>query len=129
MPFSTANLSALGSTTDGGGYGQNIAAGFTSDLMGAMVTEGFYNSEVNSYTYYGAEPNLDTSDQWGHFTQIVWKSTTSVGCYTYDCTAQGLQKTDANIPPFFTVCNYAPAGKFTLYLLLRVESGKILTCS
>lgn len=80
--------------------------------MGAFVTEGLYNGEVNNYVYYGEEPNLNTLNGWGHFTQIVWKSTAAVGCYTADCSATGLQGVGGNIQPYFTVCNYAPPGNF-----------------
>lgn len=77
--------------------------------MGQFVTEGLYNSEVNKYTAYGSEPNLADFGMWGHFTQVVWKNTDSVGCYTADCTNSGLANAPG-IPPFFTVCNYAPPG-------------------
>ncbi|EXJ86871.1 hypothetical protein A1O3_03825 [Capronia epimyces CBS 606.96] len=99
---------------NGGGYGQNIGAGYpvTPLGMGNFVTEGLYNSEVNNYVYYGAEPDITTLQQWGHFTQIVWKSTTSVGCYTADCTATGLGNVGGGVPPYFTVCNYAPPGNY-----------------
>ena len=78
--------------------------------MGKFITEGLYNSEVNQYTAYGSEPNIADFTLWGHFTQVVWKSTDSVGCYTADCTSGGLANAP-NISPFFTVCNYAPPGK------------------
>lgn len=80
--------------------------------MGAFITEGLYNGEVNNYIYYGQEPDLNTLGQWGHFTQIVWKSTTAVGCYTADCTQSGLQNVQGPIALLFTVCNYAPPGNF-----------------
>ncbi|KAK6079449.1 scp-like extracellular protein [Seiridium cupressi] len=96
-------------TVNGGGYGQNIGAGFAATAMGQFVTEALYNGEVNAYTYYGGEPDVSTVGQWGHFSQIVWKGTSSVGCYTYDCSSAGLQNA-VGIPPEFTVCNYAPAG-------------------
>ncbi|ETS86932.1 hypothetical protein PFICI_00760 [Pestalotiopsis fici W106-1] len=96
-------------SVDGGGYGQNIGAGFLSTAMGQFITEGLYNSEVNNYVYYGGEPNLNTLSQWGHFSQIVWKSSITVGCYTSDCSATGLSNAPG-IPPYFTVCNYGPAG-------------------
>jgi hypothetical protein len=80
--------------------------------MGAFVTEGLYNGEVNNYIYYGQEPDLNTLNAWGHFTQIVWKSTTAVGCYTADCSSSGLQNVGGNVQPYFTVCNYAPPGNF-----------------
>ncbi|KAK6082307.1 scp-like extracellular protein [Seiridium cupressi] len=96
-------------TVNGGGYGQSIGAGFAATAMGQFVTEALYNGEVNAYTYYGGEPDVSTVGQWGHFSQIVWKGTSSVGCYTYDCSSAGLQNA-IGIPPEFTVCNYAPAG-------------------
>jgi len=99
-------------TTDGGGYGQNIGAGFPATTMGRFVTGSLYNGEVNAYTYYGSEPNINTLSQWGHFSQIVWKATTSVGCYTYDCSSTGLGNTASNVPPYFTVCNYSPQGNY-----------------
>ena len=100
---------------NGGGYGQNIGAGYpdTPLGMGAFITEGLYNSEVNNYIYYGEEPNLSTLNLWGHFTQIVWKSTDSVGCYTADCSASGLANVGNDVAPYFTVCNYAPPGMFS----------------
>ncbi|OAL40605.1 hypothetical protein AYO20_00341 [Fonsecaea nubica] len=101
-------------TVNGGGYGQNIGAGYpgTPLGMGQFVTEGLYNSEVNNYVAYGTEPDVSTVGLWGHFTQIVWKASTAVGCYTADCTGSsgGLVNAGPPISPFFTVCNYAPAG-------------------
>jgi hypothetical protein len=62
--------------------------------------------------------NIDTDafDKWGHFSQIIWADTTDVGCATVDCTSQGLGNVGSNVPPFFTVCNYYPAGKISLYI-------------
>ncbi|KAF2147636.1 PR-1-like protein [Myriangium duriaei CBS 260.36] len=98
-------------TPGGGGYGQNIGAGYLSTQMGAFITEGMYNNEVNNYpTPYGANnPDLSNFSEWGHYSQIVWGATTEVGCYTADCSATGLTNT-AGTPPYFTVCNYYPAG-------------------
>ena len=60
---------------------------------------------------------------------MVWSDTTSVGCYTYDCSPAGQSATqdcnadghsylagttcgaDGGTPAVFTVCNYYPAGK------------------
>jgi len=81
--------------------------------MGAIITSGFYNGEVNFYTYYGGEPDTDTLHEWGHFSQIVWQATQRVGCYTTNCTASGLGNIEpsSGIRPYFTVCNYGPPGK------------------
>lgn len=82
--------------------------------MGGLISEGFYNPEIDSYTYYGEEPDTKTYDDWGHLTQIIWKSTTRVGCYTADCTANGLEFPDGDgdgVADYFTICNYAEPGK------------------
>jgi len=81
--------------------------------MGFLITDGFYNGEVNSYTYYGSEPNITTLHEWGHFTQVVWVNTQKVGCYTSNCTASGLGNVPAStgIQPYFTVCNYGLPGE------------------
>ena len=97
-------------------YGQNIGAGYLPVQMGAIISDGFYNGEVNYYTYYGEEPDTDTLHAWGHFSQIVWKDTKTVGCYTTNCTETGLGKIDpsSGIRPYFTVCNYGPPGRSRL---------------
>ncbi|KAK5172605.1 uncharacterized protein LTR77_002725 [Saxophila tyrrhenica] len=98
---------------DGGGYGQNIAAGVDGDSVDRVITNMFYNGEVNYYTglYKQAQPDMSNFEKWGHFSQIVWKGTTHVGCATYHCT-NGLQNTGDSVPPYFTVCNYASPGNF-----------------
>ena len=98
-------------STDGGGYGQNIGAGYYPFQVPAMITNGMYNGEVNFYPGYVGEPSMANFTKWGHFSQIVWKNTLRVGCYTQYC-PNGLQ--NANYPgiqPYFTVCNYGPPGK------------------
>jgi uncharacterized protein YkwD len=98
---------------DGGGYGQNIAAGIPADNITAAITDAFYNGEVGWYkAYYGREPTANF-EHWGHFSQIVWKGTSHVGCATFDCSATGLSGlTSSNIPPHFTVCNYKNPGNY-----------------
>ncbi|KAK5100449.1 hypothetical protein LTS08_005198 [Lithohypha guttulata] len=95
-------------------YGQNIGAGYLSTQMGYLISDGFYNSEVEFYTYYGGEPDVTTLRQWGHFSQIVWSDTQTVGCYTTGCSDTELVNIapSSNIRPVFTVCNYGPAGNF-----------------
>lgn len=89
--------------------------------MGLFITGGLYNGEVNSYTYFGAEPPIDTLHAWGHFSQVVWKGSASVGCATADCSAVGgLANVGGNVPPTFTVCNYGPAGNYIGLFALNV---------
>lgn len=104
--------------TDGGGYGQNIAAGAPASNISSVITELFYNNEVENFaSLFGQSTPSNINDHsafdgWGHFSQIVWKSTTKIGCATYDCSGRGLANTGGSVPPHFTVCNYSPAGNF-----------------
>lgn len=109
-----AHDTTVQSTTGNGVYGQNIAAGLTADEVTDVITNLWYNNEVNAYApYYGqANPGGNFND-YGHFTQIVWQGTTVVGCATQDCSAQGLANVGSNVPPYFTVCNYYEAGMFS----------------
>ncbi|KAK6365455.1 hypothetical protein LTS17_011174 [Exophiala oligosperma] len=95
-------------TPGGGGYGQNIGAGYTAAQVPAMIGNDMYNHEMPYYPLPYGVNNPDTSNfgAWGHFSQIVWKGTTSVGCATQVCpTLQG-----ATFTQYFTVCNYYPPG-------------------
>lgn len=100
---------------NGGGYGQNIAAGPHSADVGEVLTGMFYNGEMCFYEdLYGQEsPSMDQFDSWGHFSQMVWSGTTHVGCATKDCSSQGLGNVGSDVPPYFTVCNYKSAGKLS----------------
>ena len=81
----------------GGPYGENLAAGF------ANVTD-----SVDGWGNERAEYNFNTptgfSEATGHFTQLVWKDTTSTGCAAVNCTGKG------GMTGFFLVCEYSPPG-------------------
>ncbi|KAI5368197.1 Putative CAP domain-containing protein [Septoria linicola] len=95
----------------GGGYGQNLAVGVKEANVTAVITDLWYGSEFNAYNrFYGQEPDLSTFGSYGHFTQVVWKGTTSVGCYVADCTKQGVTGVGANVGKYMTVCNYWRPG-------------------
>lgn len=90
---------------NGGGYGQNNGLSSDNAPIGRTITNGFYNGEFELYPGYGREPGAMTG--WGHFSQVLWKSTSAVGCYTADCTS-GMQGIDFD--GYFTVCNYRGPG-------------------
>lgn len=48
----------------------------------------------------------DFSKETGHFTQLVWKNTTSVGCGRTECNGDGGNKA----PGWYVVCEYYPPG-------------------
>ncbi|KAK3672875.1 hypothetical protein LTR78_007228 [Recurvomyces mirabilis] len=99
---------------DNGGYGQNIAAGVEPANISAIITDLFYNGEVGWYQdlYTQKQPDMTNFEHWGHFSQIVWKGTTHVGCATTDCSKGGLANVGSNVVPYFTVCNYKGPGNY-----------------
>lgn len=60
-----------------GKYGENLAEGHPS---WTAVVDAWYN-EVDMYDYSKPGFSMDT----GHFTQVVWKGTTKIGCGAATC--------------------------------------------
>ncbi|CEP11937.1 hypothetical protein [Parasitella parasitica] len=79
----------------GGPYGENLALRYPS---WTAAINGWYN-EVKHYDYN----NPGSSDETGHFTAIVWKSTTKIGCGVKTCNNLGKGY------KLYT-CSYAPFG-------------------
>jgi glioma pathogenesis-related protein 2 len=79
-------------------YGQNLSV--NAKTLAKDVIKSWY-SEVANYNY--SKPGF--SDSTGHFTQVIWKKTTQLGCGAARGTT-GLQ----GRPAFYVVCQYSPAG-------------------
>jgi uncharacterized protein YkwD len=75
-------------------YGENLAGGTTGYLPPEAVVEMWYR-EVDAYDFAKGGFSMDT----GHFTQLVWRSTTQVGCGMSQCNGQDIW-----------VCEYDPPG-------------------
>jgi hypothetical protein len=88
----------------GTGYGENIAASGAALAPAAVVA--LWAGEAASYDYATNSCDAGTC---GHYTQLVWRSTTSLGCALQQCTTGS---------PFgggdwwFAVCDYSPPGNF-----------------
>jgi uncharacterized protein YkwD len=81
-------------------YGENLAAGTSGTLDGQAVADMWYD-EVKLYKF----PNGGFSMQTGHFTQVVWRQTTQIGCGVATCNGMDIY-----------VCEYDPAGNVdTMY--------------
>ncbi|GAO46361.1 hypothetical protein G7K_0592-t1 [Saitoella complicata NRRL Y-17804] len=80
----------------GGPYGENLGIGTYNNP--AYYVYLWYNEETQ-YDY----SNPGFSESTGHFTQVVWDSTTEIGCgFATDCTTAAY--------PYYLVCEYAPPG-------------------
>jgi uncharacterized protein YkwD len=78
----------------GGSYGENLAAGTSGTLDGQAVTDMWYD-EVKQYAF----SNGGFSMQTGHFTQVVWRESTQLGCAVSTCRGMDIW-----------VCEYDPPG-------------------
>jgi uncharacterized protein YkwD len=86
------------------GYGENIWAG-TRSAYSLTDMVNYWGSEQRYFISNQPFPNLSTTGNWvdvGHYTQIVWRNTTEVGC--------GLSRSN-NMDVF--VCQYTPSGNFS----------------
>jgi|GEM_PF-263248 len=89
------------------GMGENIYWSGSTRLSTPAQVVGAWASELSAYEYSinycdGAPYTVDNFAGCGHYTQIVWRTTTRVGCgYANNCSSGRTQ-------PW--VCNYAPAG-------------------
>ena len=90
-----------------GQLGENIAATSPAGAYTATLVAQLWASEAPFYDY--ATNACAAGQQCGHYTQIVWRSTTAVGCAMRSCTVNS---------PFgsgswdFWVCDYAPPGNW-----------------
>ncbi len=75
-------------------YGENLAGGTAGSLDAAGIV-GMWADEESAYDFARG----GFSGQTGHFTQVVWRETTEVGCGSVTCNGMDLW-----------VCNYAPPG-------------------
>ncbi|QID86457.1 Sterol binding protein [Saccharomyces pastorianus] len=78
----------------GGAYGENLALGYGTTAS----VDAWYN-EISSYDY----SNPGFTEDAGHFTQVVWKGTSQVGCGLKSC---GGQWGD------YVICSYQNPGNY-----------------
>ncbi|KAL1623577.1 hypothetical protein SLS56_008217 [Neofusicoccum ribis] len=86
----------------GGPYGENLAATYPS--ASAAIT-GWAN-ESRQFNF--ADP--DFSESTGHFSQMVWKSTTAIGCGRKNCGSASGSGDDDHANGWYVVCSYWPRG-------------------
>jgi len=82
-------------THSGKPYGENLALGYP--LYDGETGIAAWYDEIKNYDF--SDPGF--SDDTGHFTQVVWKDTTQVGCGYKQC---------SNEWGIYLVCNYLAQG-------------------
>ncbi|KAF8481227.1 CAP domain-containing protein [Russula ochroleuca] len=83
-----------------GPFGENLAAG-TGDAYTIASAVKSWTDEVSDY-----DPN---NPQPSHFTQVVWKATTQVGCAYYNCSSGSIFPAEYGVAHYH-VCEYSPPG-------------------
>ncbi|CAN0921007.1 Pathogenesis-related protein 1 [Linum grandiflorum] len=82
----------------GGPYGENLAFG-RPDITGTKSVQMW----VDEKKFYNCRANRCTGGECGHYTQVVWKDSTKLGCARVKC--NGNKGT-------IVICNYSPPGNF-----------------
>lgn len=85
------------------GYGENIWWGTSGNYSFTQMVD-TWGSE-KQYFRYGIFPNVSSTGSWydvGHYTQIIWRNTTEVGCGFASGNGYDV-----------LVCQYNPSGNYT----------------
>jgi uncharacterized protein YkwD len=99
--YLTANL--LFQHSGAPGEGENLWVG-TSGVFSFTQMIDTFGSKKRNFTY-GVFPNISNTGNWtdaGHYTQLVWKNTTHVGC----------AGADGRDGMYRLVCRYSPPGSY-----------------
>ncbi|MBV6492227.1 MAG: hypothetical protein LDLANPLL_00220 [Turneriella sp.] len=78
-------------------YGENIFWMSGREPTGNNVVDAWYN-EIKDYNYSNPGFSMKT----GHFTQVIWKGSTELGCGSARSARGGV----------YVVCNYNPPGNY-----------------
>ncbi|KAL4797381.1 CAP domain-containing protein [Aspergillus venezuelensis] len=89
----------------GSPYGENLAYGYSTSLSSITAW-------ADEAAHYDFSKPTGFTEETGHFTQLVWKSTRQVGCAAVDCGVTDLQGASGNgmAQGWYVVCEYLPGG-------------------
>lgn len=91
-----------------GAMGQNVFASNASFTPENIVAR--WAAQATDYTY--SSNTCASGKVCGNYTQLVWRTTTQVGCAVKTCTTGSPFGTVNGGTWYFAVCNYNPGGNF-----------------
>ena len=91
-------------------FGENIyAAGSTTTPVTVTGTDVVSDWASEAANYFYSTNTCATGQTCGHYTQLVWRNTTAVGCAIQQCTTNSPFGT--SFPDWaFAVCDFSPPG-------------------
>jgi pathogenesis-related protein 1 len=98
-----SDYSALGGT---GGLGENLAEGY---MLTAAQAVSLWVSEGQYYDHSTNTCSAPANQSCGHYTQVVWKATTAVGCALVTCT---MNSPSGGGSWQLAVCDFSPPGNY-----------------
>ncbi|KAL6502445.1 hypothetical protein OROHE_024450 [Orobanche hederae] len=87
-----------GMVHSGGSYGENLAEGYSLSAANAVA---MWAGEKSDYDYYSNA--CAQGKVCGHYTQVVWRKSTQLGCARLPCGSVGQE---------FVICSYYPPGNY-----------------
>jgi len=93
-----------------GRRGENIAANYPPGSATSHAVVGWWAGEAPDYDY--ASNTCASGRVCGHYTQVVWRDTTAVGCARATCSG-GTPPAGWSGSWEFWVCNYEPPGNYS----------------
>lgn len=99
----SADCSLTHSGSQSYGYGENIAAGGDAASLTALSAVKMWVDEQKYYDYATNSCNAPSGQMCLHYTQVVWRKSTKLGCARVQC---------SNGVGYFVTCNYSPMGNY-----------------